>query len=57
MDDLVIFGEEGGVIKSLIDGSETPFGVEDSGVDDEGGIYVMDLWLPPEGQGLGRQGS
>jgi len=40
----VIFGSEGGVIQNIYTGEEIPFGVED-------GIYVLDLWLPPEEEG------
>ena len=45
---VVVFGESGGYILNLQDGSQTPFGVEDN-------VYVMDLYLPPE-KGFTRQG-
>ena len=44
---IVVFGESGGYILSLQDGSQTPFGVEDN-------VYVMDLYLPPEKGFLGQ---
>ena len=39
---VVVFGEQGGYIQSLSDGSRTPFGVEDN-------VYVLELYLPPGG--------
>ena len=39
---IVVFGEAGGYIMSLSDGSQTPFGVEQN-------VYVLDLYLPPFG--------
>ena len=50
---VVVFGESGGYILSLADGTTTHFGVEDN-------VYVLDLFLPPMGnaktQGFRRQG-
>ena len=46
---LVVFGQEGGYIMNLYDGSQTPFGVEDN-------VYVLDLYLPPVG-GFRRPGA
>ena len=43
----VVFGESGGYILNLQDGSQTPFGVEDN-------VYVMDLYLPPEKGFIGQ---
>ena len=43
----VIFGSGGGIIQNIYTGEEIPFGVED-------GIYVLDLWLPPEEDGQVR---
>ena len=43
---IVVFGEYGGYIMSLHDGSQTPFGVEDD-------VYILDLYMPP----FGRQGA
>ena len=43
---VVVFGQEGGYIMSLSDGSRTPFGVKDN-------VYVLDLYMPP----FGRQGQ
>ena len=37
---VVVFGESGGYILNLSDGTQTPFGVEDN-------VYVLDLYLPP----------
>ena len=37
---IVVFGEEGGYIMNLTDGTMTQFGVE-------GNVYVMNLHLPP----------
>lgn len=37
---VVVFGEQGGYVMNLMDGSMTPFGVEDQ-------VYVLDLYLPP----------
>ena len=46
---IVVFGETGGYIMNVSDGSQTPFGVEDN-------VYVLDLYLPPA-EGFGRQGK
>ena len=46
---VVVFGESGGYILNLADGSQTPFGVENN-------VYVMDLYLPPS-KGFGRPGQ
>ena len=49
---VVVFGQHGGYILNLADGSQTPFGVE-------GNVYVLDLYLPPAGnaEGFRRQGG
>ena len=50
---VVVFGESGGYVLNLSDGSQTHFGVEDN-------VYVMELFLPPpqgEPAGFRRQGS
>ena len=46
----VVFGESGGYILNLSDGTQTPFGVEDN-------VYVLDLYLPPAttNEGFRRQ--
>ena len=46
---IVAFGENGGYIMSLADGSQTHFGVEDN-------VYVLELMLPPSGPGFARPG-
>ena len=40
---LVVFGEHGGYVLNLSDGSKTAFGVEDN-------VYVLDLYMPPFGR-------
>ena len=50
---VVVFGESGGYILSLADGTTTHFGVEDN-------VYVLELMMPPtanSNQGFGRQGG
>ena len=49
---IVVFGEKGGYIMSLEDGSQIHFGVEDN-------VYVLELYLPPnpaDHEGFRRQG-
>ena len=46
---LVVFGEQGGYILNLTDGTQTPFGVEDN-------VYILDLYLPPQA-GFTRPGQ
>ena len=48
---VVVFGESGGYVLNLADGSQIPFGVENN-------VYVMDLYLPPanEPQSFHRPG-
>ena len=46
---IVVFGEEGGYIMNLADGSQTQFGVEDN-------VYVLNLYLPPA-EGFRRPGK
>ena len=48
----MVFGQHGGYILNLADGSQTPFGVE-------GNVYVLDLYLPPveNAEGFRRQGG
>ena len=45
---IAVFGQDGGYILNLADGSRTHFGVENS-------VYVLDLYLPPA-SGFTRQG-
>ena len=47
---IVVFGENGGYIMSLADGSQTHFGVEDN-------VYVLELMIPPSAPGFARQGA
>ena len=50
---IVVFGEKGGYIMSLEDGSQTHFGVEDN-------VYVLELYLPPnpaDHEDFRRQGT
>ena len=48
---VVVFGEHGGYVLNLADGTQTCFGVEDN-------VYIMELYLPPNAanpdQGFGR---
>ena len=46
---VVVFGESGGYILNLGDGSHTPFGVEDN-------VYVLELFLPPANENSGFHG-
>ena len=46
---VVVFGQDGGYILNLSDGSTTPFGVEEN-------VYVLDLYLPPSGGSNPNQG-
>ena len=47
---LVVIGEQGGYIMSLVDGSQTHFGVEDN-------VYVLELMLPPNPADAGFVGQ
>ena len=50
---IVVFGQHGGYVMNLTDGTQTQFGVEDN-------VYVMELMLPPSPNaksGFQRQGS
>ena len=46
---IVVFGEKGGHIMNLADGSQTQFGVEDN-------VYVLNLYFPPA-EGFRRPGK